>query len=346
MNLKTNIIALWLLMPPLAAAAQSDRITALQNARSLLISEGATGRVLQRTIESGGSQMLHISNGRLVSAGDTVEMRTASLRVTAMPRFAVDEDSTTFASAYSVEHGLLAFRRTMNVGQWNTLAVPFNLTGSQLRDAFGDDCQLLEYARAISEPSPALEFDAVDLATDDVVVRAGQHYLLKPTREPDIAAGRQTTVAYGSAKVAGPVYAIADVTMGSGQLIPRNTALRSEDNKVRLRLRGNYAAYTIPVNNTPRYALNDEGHFLQLEEQLLQKGFRSWLENASSDNSTALRFYISGIGEDLGDPTGIASVLLDTPASTTAYDLQGRPHPTATLQRGLYIVAGKKIIVR
>ena len=344
-EMRTITLALLLLLT-LAAGAQSSRITMLQNSRNLVVKDGQ-GTTANALIPSGESVMLRCSDGQLIVGRDTLPMATASMRVTTPTRFSVDEDSTTFASQYSVESGLLAFRRSLNVGRWNSLTVPFNLTASQLRDAFGDDCQLLEYYGAVSSPEPALEFATVDLSSDDIVVYAGYHYLLKPTREPDIAPGQQTSVVYGKAKVAGPVYAIPAVTMASGEVMPRNIVMRSADSQVRLRLRGHYATYSIVANNTPRYIVSDEGYFRQIGENTEEKGFRSWVEDANASAHESLRFYIDGIGEDLTDPTGIEAVLSDEPtAGTAAYDMQGRRVDERSLKKGLYIVRGKKIIIK
>ena len=137
------------------------------------------------------------------------------------------------------------------------------------------------------------------------------------------------------------------VTMASGEVMPRNIVMRSADSQVRLRLRGHYATSSIVANNTPRYIVSDEGYFRQIGENTEEKGFRSWVEDANASAHESLRFYIDGIGEDLTDPTGIAAVLSDEPtAGTAAYDMQGRRVDERSLKKGLYIVRGKKIIIK
>ena len=343
--MKTITLSLLLLLPS-TVLAQTSRIASLQSARDLVLrNEG--GQASHQLIRSGDSRMLYVSDGKIIAGSDTLDMKSTTIRLQTLPRFSVDEDSVAFSSKYSVDYGLLAFRRSLNVGRWNSLTVPFDLTAGQLRDAFGDDCQLLEYHRAVSSPDPALEFATVDLSDGDVVVvTAGNHYLLKPTREPDIAEGNQTSVVYGKAKVAGPVYAIANVTMASGQVLPKNVVLRSDDDEVRLRLRGHYAAYSVTATTRPRYLLNDEGYFHQLEEKVDEGGFRSWVEDANSSAHGSLRFYVDGIGEDLTEPTGINDVLRSTLNVQRYYDLQGRPVNVERRQKGIYIIQGKKIIIK
>ena len=59
-----------------------------------------------------------------------------------------------------------------------------------------------------------------------------------------------------------------------------------------------------------------------------------------------MRFYIDGVAEDVSDPTGISAALVKSKGvkSDKMYDLQGRR--VAQPARGLYIVGGKKVIVK
>ena len=326
---------------PAAMQAQTSRIALLQSARNLEITSG--GKTSHHLVTSNESVKLYVKGGQLIHGRDTLDMASTTLRLKTPARFAIDEDSTAFGKQ-GADHGLLAFRRSMNVGRWNSLVVPFSLTGSQVTDAFGEDCQLAApTAITATGSSPAVEFQLVDLQTDDVVLAANQHYLIKPSREPDIAEGSQTSVVYGSGKVAGPVYAIPGVSMESGQS-PRYQSLRSDDKTVTLRIRGYYYTQEVSPGTKPRYVISDEGHVTPLTEPVVQKGFRSYFEDGSAEEHGPLRFYIDGIGEDLTDVTGLASVSADDSGDDTVYDLQGRR--VARPAKGLYIIGGKKVYVK
>ena len=283
MRMKKLLLLLTLL--PLMTQAQTSRITTLQSARNLAISDGQ--KTSNHLLKSGESVVLRFKDGQLIAGSDTLTPESVSLRLKSLPRFAMDEDSTAFNNKYGVDFGLLALRRSLNVGQWNSIVIPVSLTGSQLRDAFGEEAQLAAFTRVTDGTIPTVELESIDLQTDEVVLTANQHYLLKPSREPDIAEGRQTTVAYGGAKVAGPVYAIAGVSLP-------------------------FAAYEHPAY---------------------------------------VRFYIDGVAEDVSDPTGISAALVNSEEvkskgvkSDKMYDLQGRR--VAQPARGLYIVGGKKVIIK
>ena len=350
--MKKQLLLLMLL--PLTAQAQESRIATLQGARALAITQGkATSNLM---VTSNKSVIIHLKDGKLVVGNETMDMENTTLRLKTLPKFAIDEDSTAFSGKYSVDFGLVAFRRTMNVGQWNSLVLPFSLTGSQVTDAFGEDSQLATLTGVSDGAEPAVEFQTVDLNTAEVVLKANEHYLIKPSRQPDIAAGSQTSVAYGSGKVAGPVYAIGGVTMAKSQT-PKYQSLQSADKSTSIRVRGIYNASEIAVNANPRYVLGDEGRFYQIADNTQQKAFRSYVEESSEVSHSRLRFYINGVDEDLSpEATGIKE--LDnwtiSPFDNSSnnglilqwYTLDGRRLNGKPVKPGLYIIGGKKVMVK
>lgn len=332
-------------MLPLTLMAQTSRITALQGARNLVVSDGQTSSY--HMLKSGESMMIYRKNGQLTLDDQTIDPAKTTLRVQSVARFALDEDSTAFGGDYAIMGGLLAFRRDLNVGKWNSLVVPFSMTGYQVIDAFGEGTLLASLERVTDGNEPTVEFQAVNLETNETVITANLHYLIKPTRDPDIAIGSQTSVVYGKAKVSGPVYAIGGVTMETKQT-PKYTSIRSEDKANTIRVRGFYYARNLQLSNNPRYLLGDDDHFYQQTEALSIKAFRSYYENASDDSQKALRFYVSGVSEDLSPATtAIAGVSLSGKGSlpSAVYNLQGRRVERPT-QKGLYIIDGRKVMIK
>jgi hypothetical protein len=75
------------------------------------------------------------------------------------------------------------------------------------------------------------------------------------------------------------------------------------------------------------------------------------VEDAGNEHPAYVRFYIDGVAEDVSDPTGISAALVNREEvkskgvkSDKMYDLQGRR--VAQPARGLYIVGGKKVIIK
>ena len=124
-----------------------------------------------------------------------------------------------------------------------------------------------------------------------------------------------------------------------------------------VRLSGIYNASEIAVNTNPRYVLGDEGRFYQIADNTQQKAFRSYVEESSEVSHSRLRFYINGVDEDLSpEATGIKELdnwtispfdnSSDNGLILQWYTLDGRRLNGKPVKPGLYIIGGKKVMVK
>jgi hypothetical protein len=329
-------------------AQNTERATLLQNSRNIVVST------------TDGQRLYHLVNSertytarRVEGGGWTMEGKDiASIRFQGIPRFAIDEDSTALGSNYAVTSGLLAFRRSFNIGRWNTIVLPFSLNAAQVRDAFGPEtlvASVIRITEDVNEDTNGnanIEFAVIGSDDDsEVLIEEGKPYLIRPTREPDIAEGASTTVTYGSGRVTGPVYIIPGVSVEKGKKSYTPVLVYADGKNTGIRIRGSYNATSINPNRYPNYLLNDEGRFGQLEEQIPVKGFRTWTEMVKNEYGLSPRFYINGIEEDLTLPTAIPTIAHSPFTADRYYDLQGR-YVGERLRPGIYIFNGKKVIVR
>lgn len=354
--MKNIFIATLLLASTVCATAQTDRATRLQNTRNLVVTT-TDGTTSYHAISASQSLIIRKQGNTLAFDGQTLPISDIQkMRLVVPQKFALSEDSTTF-TPYDVDHGLLALRYDFQLNKWNPLTLPVSVSGQQMLDAFGEGTQLARYSGASESEWAQIDFELIDLNTDEVVVNAGTHYIVKPTREPDIAMGRKTSLAYGSAQVSGPAYIIYNVSMESGKTIPNNQSIISETRKVRMRASGTYMKLAdkqrVYYINRPFYCMDNDGHFYESQDSVEMKAFRNWLVFVSNTDDLPMRFYVDGIGEDL-TLAGIqhATVWGEEPsADDSVYDLSGRRIGTrqalnGRLSRGIYIVNGKKMMVR
>ncbi|MBQ8466070.1 MAG: hypothetical protein IJ546_00070 [Prevotella sp.] len=355
--MKKAFLTLLLGMATGVLTAQTSRPQLLQNAKNLIIS--MTGnRTYHYLVTTEQTRMMHRREGKVIIGRDTLNVADIKgMRFRALPRFALSEDSTEVSADYSIDHGLLALRRGMNLNKWNTLVLPFAMTGTQVRETFGQDA-MLAYARGITEDDVAtVEFVTIPLDTEETVIEAGNHYLIRPTKEPDVKVGEMTSVAYGNVRIGGPVYLIPNVSMASGQQMPDNPALRSDKDQVRMRIKGTYVKQDLTPTSRDIYLMNDDGRYAQIHETTTLKAFRSWIEVLRNNDQLPLRFYIDGIAEDITQ--GISELMAGASDDDAPYyDLQGRkvnprstlhtPHSTLHHSHSPQILIhnGKKIIVR
>ena len=295
--------------------AQTDRVTKLQGARTLVVTD-SEGQKDRYQVTTDKSFVIHLQDGKLLFGNKTMSLDAIEkMRLETPQKFLLNEDSTTF-TAYDVDGGLLALRRDLLLNKWNSLVLPVSLTGRHV----------------------------IDINTDDEVITPGVHYLIRPTREPDIASGKTSTVNYGTARVPGPAYLVEGATMIASNKNPQYRTIRSDQDHVRLRHTGTYTRREGRQQPINVYAFNTEGNMTWHTDSVAAKGFTSWLMLARNTNQTAIHFYVDGISLN-GDLTGIIDVRNKKQTSgEKAYDLQGRQ--VSDPKRGLYIVNGKKVYVR
>lgn len=109
------------------------------------------------------------------------------------------------------------YQREFLPNKWTTICLPFNLTGSQVAQAFGDGTKVSTLNKL---DGVCLRFAAApDIASNlnTVIIEAGKPYIIKPTKEsPDYEDGATLMVGNGrenhTVTVDGNIYAIAGVT--------------------------------------------------------------------------------------------------------------------------------------
>ena len=304
--------------------------------------------------------VLHLGDSLRIGKDRFAYKDVQSMRFRSLARMVMDEDSTTFDKTRTMDHSLLALRRHFQVGKWNSLVLPFDLTGEQILDAFGEDADLAAIRGIREADETVVEFQKQELHTSEVVLQANQHYLLRPSREADVEEDH-SLYNFLKSGVPGPIYLIPNVTMKANQN-PRLHSLSNNDGTRKVRIRGTYLKLddSVIVNRIVRNRRIGPGVFLLDEEGLLQLtedsttvgAFRSWVENLSDDGQP-LKFYIDGIGEYLTVVTdGIEEVLEPISPSEgikddgAVYDLSGRRMPAGRLPKGIYIINGKKVAIK
>ena len=325
--------------------AQTDRVTTLQNARTLVVSDSEGQRDYYQ-VTTAKPFVIRKEDGKLVLPGKQQPLADVkSLRLEVPQKFQLSEDSTTFTS-YNVDRGLLALRRTLLLNKWNSLVVPVAVTGVQVKDAFGEDAQLAAYHDIIEmETEAQVNFQTIDLNTDEVVLQPNQHYLVRPTREPDIAKGRTSSVNYGTSKVSGPAYLIADAIMTAADKAPQYKTVRSDQDQVRLRFNGTYTLRDGRQKLINVFCVNDEGNICMQTDSVVAKAFTSWIVQSRNTNQIPIRFYVDGISvsDDAADIADVRGEIEE--GRSVIYDLQGR-QVINPRKRGLYVINGKKVFVK
>ena len=273
--------------------------------------------------------------------------------------------------------GAVFLERSLKKNQWNSFSFPIPLTGEQIRYAFGEDA-ILAKVHSVGELSQSynvIDFVTVDLMTSKNVVEPGHFYLLKPTNDPvtekgptgdDVlncyplgrnffsSNGSETdydfpSISLETVRDQNPVSSLNDANDGiefanyiqtpgfntftvSGGIYNGST-----DTKGVYAPKGGYA-----VSDNTIYHLNKDTPI---------KGFRGWItltNPVDGEVTNATGMAVDGIMEDLTAIEDIPIVVSDISDDTVVFDICGRRIGTLgmKLPRGMYIVKGKKFMVR
>lgn len=240
-------------------------------------------------------------------------------------------------------------RRYFNVGQWESLILPCTLTGDQVKQTFGGDkgVQLSAFKEV---KGTCVYFKAVDLDKEGIV--AGKPYIIKVGKEADIKTKTDVyTFPWGNdakVKVKGPIYQVKGVVpptfTGDGVTTEDKT---SAGDKVQFHGfyydRGVAPAHTYVVNNGNMYHLSSDW------ENFVGTSWYVTITDADG-NAKALSFSFDGDSST----TAIENVTRQEDAAVQTdgfvYNLSGQRVGTrnnmSNLSSGIYVVAGKKFVVK
>lgn len=252
------------------------------------------------------------------------------------------------------------FQRSFVEGEWNSLIMPVDLTKAQFDEAFGSDAKLAEANKVYdSNGNLVIGFSLVEENKDkanSAYLAANTPYIIyigKKATPQDI-----TTIDAGP--ISGEIYKVDNSLAAGGvtftydndkatnpieQIFPVDQAITTKWEMAGLKFIGSYnnhqdlEAGNYIWNNGDLYYLTKNNHWM--------KGYRCWLaptwNGSATGNAKLLTF---GFGN--GETTGIDMPSMgNTSGNTKVYNLNGqRVDNMLGVQPGIYIVNGKKVVVK
>lgn len=276
----------------------------------------------------------------------------------------------------TLQKSVVYLHRTMNTDKWNSLVLPINLNVGQVKSIFGDQVHISEFKGAYDENHPQrIIFDPITANRNDpdaIAIEAGKLYLVKPTADGGMPQGQpEKTFTYnGNTISVTDYYTIVGVTFKkksdiaddaySGRVRGTEGNESWGENAPQVQFVGTYVKCfgnnnPIPANS---YVLNGnnvggiEGLWYYRTVPTNTKGFRGWLQSANGQASKGIEYEINGVVDQVnGDATAIEGIEAAQQHNANIYNLNGqlvRQGATSTegLPSGLYIVGGKKVVVK
>lgn len=275
-------------------------------------------------------------------------------------------------------------KRSMSVNNWNTLVLPFSLSATAFKRAFGETAQLAA-CDGLDQSNPnIIKFTSRSLASDEgIVVEKGKFYLVKPALNPSQLDEAMTYMDYdGTTKTiekGTKYYNLSRQDFSGGSTDGRDwsddtkTAFNTPEselytaanhNSIQLKgtyyLRDNFAdgdqrLYSDSPENQ-KYVFGHKGDTYAMwrlgETRRAIKGTRWWIEDVYSSGGAKDMMLLSFNGVVDGDETlaidmeeGFTPVVR---MDNKVYNLNGQV-VNATLEslpRGIYVVNGKKFVVK
>lgn len=240
-------------------------------------------------------------------------------------------------------------RRYFNVGKWESLILPCTLTGDQVKQTFGGD-QGVQLSAFKEVKGTCVYFRAVNLDNEGIV--AGQPYIIKVGKDADIKTKDiEYTFPWGinkTVKVKGPIYQVKGVVpptfTGDGVTTEETTTAGDKVQFQGFYYKPEYApAGAYVVNNGNMY------HLTSAWNSFVGTSWYLTITDAQG-NAKALSFSFDG---DFST-TAIENVTRQEDAAVQAdgfvYNLSGQRVGTrnnmSNLSSGIYVVAGKKVVVK
>lgn len=280
-----------------------------------------------------------------------------------------------------MENKTLHLNKKFTLDKWNSFILPVNLNKTQVLATFGANARLAKLTRLTDT---GIEFTSVDLLDDNsTAIEAYVPYIIFPQKNPDQTEAytasyeQQDNQPLQTIKIAANHYVIGKVSKPSTGWSKMNqskwewaTSMASED--------GNMEAWGTFARTFGEATQNADGiweftkkdNILENRDDLIGsyffdkgnmyhsakrprglRGFSCWFKMAPGAQKT-LKFTLDGVSQGT---TGIEDILADyeQPVSRFAngiYNLNGQlvkqGNSTAGLPSGMYIVNGKKCIVR
>lgn len=257
------------------------------------------------------------------------------------------------------ENLTMYFQRSFVEGEWNSLIMPVNLTKAQFDEAFGSDAKLAKANKVYdSNGNLVIGFSLVEEDKNNAnsaYLVANTPYIINISKKTAL----KGAITIDAGTISGDIYKVDNSLAAGGvtftydndkatnpieQNFPVDQAITTKWGMTDLKFIGSYNKHQdLEAGN---YIWNNGKLYLTKNNHWM-KGYRCWLAPTWSGSATGnAKLLTFGFGN--GETTGINMPSMgNTTGSTKVYNLNGqRVDNMLGVQPGIYIVNGKKVVVK
>lgn len=237
----------------------------------------------------------------------------------------------------------MILRRTFNGGKWNSLVLPVSLTKEQFHEAFGSDAQLSEIDCVKNEGNNRIiNFKTVQESADGTYLKENTPYIIyidEAETEKHPADEQYQSIEDGV--VQGPIYIVnsgvnyLDYQMKNNKKTVKVTSEITPE----LSYLGSYVSkQSLPID----CYIFSNGNLFHTSKEYEMKAYRCWIEYKTDDDTPLAKFSVNNTA------TGIDCITDNIEnADSHIYNISGQKiENTDNLPEGIYIVNGKKLIIK
>ena len=244
----------------------------------------------------------------------------------------------------------LNLRRSFTPNAWNAIVLPVDLSGDQVKAAFGNGDAKLSKLMGINPDRPTqILFQSVDL--DKEGMTKGECYIVYVTKGPDLAKGATESYTNNnteSVTIKGPVYHIEGVTQDAYTEAEATVTKDYTTEVGKLTFTGYYYR---PASIDAGLYMMEYGNMYHLTEAYSSLFGTYWTLSYSDESTSDSKFSLAIDGVDEGTTAieGINTDRTEAAGPDGIYTIGGQrmsQEDMKLLPKGIYIVKGKKIVVR
>lgn len=240
--------------------------------------------------------------------------------------------------------------RTFNLNKWNSFVMPVDMTNAQVKQAFGQNVKLakLHGVGTLSKGASCIDFQSVDLSGEsNKAIEAGQMYIINLDSKP------ASSVKYDNEEgtsVTKDCYLIGrrDIN-GANYVEPKDDDQKGSDAKgvPAVKYQGTYVSLDEGHGPQAGSYVFSNGDMYRLKNPFKIMGFRGWLTD--KDGNASIKGF--AINEDFDNTVTFIDGIRDNVENKSddrIYTIGGQMvgRDIKNLPAGLYIVGGKKVLVK